>query len=108
MKIIFRQNGRSLSSPRPRPVCGAVVVAASSSSCPGRVRVRVRGLAKFMVSPQFCSVRVCGQFAASSRSRLVRVRVRDSGHGAFIARLFRDYFAAAKSFAGEGVGLALG
>ena len=31
-----------------------------------------------------------------------------AGHGADIPRLFRDHVAAAKSFAGEGVGLALG
>lgn len=108
MKIIIRQNGRSLSSPRPRPVCGVVVVAAKSSLCPIRVRVCVRVLAKFKASPQFCRVRVCGQFVASSRSRPVRVRVRDSDHGAFIARLFRGHVVAAKSFAGEGVGLTLG
>ena len=108
MKIIIRQNGRSLSSPRPRPVCGVVVVAASSSLCPGRVRGCVRGLAEVKASPQFCPVRVCGQFADRSRSRPVRVRVRDSGHGAFIARLFLGHVAAVKSFAGEGVGLTLG
>ena len=108
MKIIIRQNGRSLSSPRPRPVCGVVAVAANSSPCPGQVLVCVRGLAEVTASPQFCRVRVCGQFVASSRSRPVRVRVLNGGHGEFIACLFLGHIAAAKSFAGEGVGLTLG
>ena len=30
----------------------------------------------------------------------------EAGHGAEIPRLFRDYFAATESFAGEGVGRA--
>ena len=95
MKIIIRQNGRSLSSPRPRPVCGVVVVAARSSLCPGRVRGCVRGLAEVTAGPKFWRVRVCGQFGAILRSQPVRVRVRDCGEWSIrcvsIPRLFRGH-----------------